>query len=335
MNINRHPWFSRLLAIPEGCYRLLVALDVRRAERRRARGDGPRRLPRPVVSVGNIVAGGSGKTPVVEAFAREWLRRGGRPAILSRGYRAGPHGNDEYQLLCRRLPGIPHVQDPDRFRGGERVLREHPGVDLFLLDDGFQHRALHRDLDVVILDATRPLGYGHLLPRGYRREPWSALRRADHILLTRLDGVSSQKLEILRTFLREQFPRIPVSDVEMISEGLRAADGEVRNDGFPTCVAFAGIGNPRAFFTGLRRQGYEVVDTRSFPDHHSFDEDDLHDLKSWAAERGASALVCTEKDGVKLERLPDFARGSPPIYQLRVHARIADPHPLHLLADPR
>lgn len=284
------------------------------------RGRWPLRLPKPVISVGNIVAGGTGKTPMVEALAREWLRRGGRPAILSRGYRAGPEGNDEYRVLKRRLPGVPHVQDRRRARGGARVLAEHPDVDLFLLDDGFTHRQLHRDLDLVLIDATSPFDNGHLIPRGRLREPWRALARADAFVLTRAEEASPHKLVILRAFLSERFPSTPLLSVASRFEGVRHADGrhgdlEVR-DG-ERWGAFAGIGNPTGFYRSLRRLGVDVVATKSFVDHHHYGPRDLESIASWAREERLDALVCTEKDGVKLEELSGFAELEPPVRQLR------------------
>src|SRR4051794_35567561 len=152
------------------------------------------RARRPVVSVGNITTGGTGKTPVVRWLADRLRERGMRPAVLLRGYKARPgERGDEQRLLDELLnppgtasPVIVHA-NPDRLQGAKAVLRDHPDVDVFILDDGFQHRRLQRDFDLVLIDATTPFGYEHVLPRGLLREPLSGLSRASAFLLTRVD----------------------------------------------------------------------------------------------------------------------------------------------------
>ncbi|MEE8143016.1 MAG: tetraacyldisaccharide 4'-kinase [Planctomycetota bacterium] len=321
-----------LLATFESLYRLGVDVENWRRRRQQRRGAWPQRLPRPVLSVGNIVAGGAGKTPVVEALAREWRSRGGHPAILSRGYRGGPQGNDEYQLLRRRIPQVPHRQNPRRYQAGLELLAEHPEIDLFLLDDGFQHRRLHRDLDLVLLDATRPLGYGHCLPRGLLREPWSSLRRADAFLITRQEEASPQKVAILRTFLRQYFRGVPLSTARARCDGVRDPHGvSMALPAEKRWAAFAGVGNVWAFFRTLERLGLPLAGTRSFADHHRYRAAELVELSRWAQSLGADALICTEKDGVKLEGHVGFGELAPPIYQLQFRFEIGSPHPLDLL----
>ncbi len=151
----------------------------------------------PVISVGNITAGGTGKTPMVEYLCRRLCTAGWRPAIVSRGYgaRAGP--NDEALLLAANLPAVPHVQEPDRVAGAREAIERH-GCDIIVLDDGFQHRRLRRDLDLVLIDCTNPFGYGYLLPRGLLREPLAGLRRADAIVLTRAECLPPADLDQLR-----------------------------------------------------------------------------------------------------------------------------------------
>lgn len=323
---------SRALAPFEAVYRLGVRLNDRRHDRRVARGEWPLRLPRRVVSVGNIVAGGVGKTPLVEALAREFRRRGHRPAILSRGYRGGVGGNDEYRLLVRRLGEVPHRQSPDRYRAGLALLEERPETDVFLLDDGFQHRRLHRDLDLVAIDLTRPFGYGHCLPRGLMREPWTALARAHAFVLTRVEDCSPPKRAMVETFLRERFPQAPRIEAHLRFEGLRGPNGRVQAKAEARrWVAFAGIGNPDAFFRCLPTWGIEPIAVRSFRDHYRYADADLHHLVAWAAAQGADALVCTEKDGVKLEALPGFATLPLPCYQVQVGFDLGSPHPLDLV----
>lgn len=300
----------------------------------------PHRLSVPVISIGNLTVGGSGKTPVVELTVLAARARGFTPAILSRGYRGDPKaaGNDEYRLLSRRLPDVVHRQGPDRYEVGRALLAEsidprseQPRPDLIILDDGFQHRRLARDLDVVVLDATRPLGLGRLLPRGFCREPWTALARADAFVLSRRELASPEKLRLLRAFIRDHFPGRPLVELEAKPPAWRTPEGEeVPNLETGAVVAFAGIGNPGAFFADLRRDGVGVRETRAFPDHHAYRDRDLVELRALARERGARALVCTEKDGVKLEALADFAGSEIPILQ-RVQRLEVDLDPIFAL----
>lgn len=323
-----------LLSLCERAYRWGQRRSARRHEARVLRGELPLRLPKPVVSVGNIVAGGTGKTPVVEALAREWLRRGGQPALLSRGYRSGVDGNDEYRLLKRRLPEVPHFQNRDRWRGGRELLAAHPEVDLFILDDGFQHRRLHRDLDLVLLDGTRPFGYGRCLPRGLLREPWPGLARADAFVLTRIDQANPDKLRMLRSFLAERFPKTPVFDVEPTYGDLFGAKEtcSLERARERSWGVFAGIGNPEAFFQAARDLGLPVEITRSYPDHHPYGSRELASIAQWGRERGVDALLCTEKDGVKLRGLAAYPTVTPPIYELPLAVSFGgDAHPIDLL----
>ncbi|MEM0927420.1 MAG: tetraacyldisaccharide 4'-kinase, partial [Planctomycetota bacterium] len=177
-------------------YRFAIGLRNRSFDR----GTNVSRVDVPVISVGNLTTGGTGKTPVV-AFLAKWFRdRGVRVAIVSRGYgRGDADENDEALELHQRLPDVPHLQDPDRVQSA-RIAIEELGTQLILMDDGFQHRRLDRDLDIVLIDATCPFGHGYLLPRGLLREPTSSLARADAVLLTRSDLVEQRCLsEIEKT----------------------------------------------------------------------------------------------------------------------------------------
>ena len=151
----------------------------------------------PVISLGNITTGGTGKTPMA-AWLANWLGEQGRvPGLLSRGYRSlDGAANDEKLVLDRLCPGVPHVQQQDRVTAARRLVGEHR-CDALILDDGFQHRRLHRDLDIVLIDALQPWGYGHVLPRGLLREPLAGLKRADLIVLTRADQVAPEQLRVL------------------------------------------------------------------------------------------------------------------------------------------
>ncbi len=276
------------------------------------------RLPCPVISVGNLTVGGTGKTPTVILLAALLRERGRRPAILSRGYGGSARApvtvvsdgkgilagwresGDEPVLIARAVPGVPVLTGPRRILTG-RVAVERFGADVLILDDAFQHRALFRDLDIVMLDAASPFGNGSLLPRGPLREPPEALSRAH--LLIRTGGAEGG--EPLRGA-----PLLPVFRGIHRPRGLvEAATGhmgplmELR--GTRVC-AFAGIGSPKAFRQSLTALGAEVVAFRAFPDHHPYRRSDLDDLRRQAGEYGARLIVTTEKDGIRLADFPDF-----------------------------
>lgn len=270
------------------------------------------RVAVPVVSVGNLSAGGTGKTPCVAFLAREFQRRGWCAGVLSRGYRA-PRGasereNDEARWLESALPGVERVQDPERVAGA-RVLIER-GVDVILLDDGFQHRRLARDLDLVLLDATRPWGLPPpprggapvcaCLPRGLLREPPAALGRADALVITRADQADARALEALRAALAVLAPGRPILSATHRPARLSGPDGvplaldELRGREVELVSA---LGNPEAFQRTVESLGARVLGHRVFPDHHDYGPEDLA-----GAEVSGRWLVTSEKDGVKLAR---------------------------------
>jgi len=267
------------------------------------------RVDTPVISVGNLSAGGTGKTPACVWVVQALQALGLRPGLLSRGYGRGDQSvNDEGLLLERLLPGVPHVQDPDRVAGARRL--EEQGVDAIVLDDGFQHRRLVRDLDLVLVDATRPWGLAApveggepvkaMLPRGLLREPPSALARATALMITRSDAVSPERLEALTAELRALAPGCPLAlarhaPVALFSfeeDRLLPRDiGEL--DGSEVDLLSA-IGNPEAFETTVAGLGATVASHRAFPDHHVYQASDLEGL-------GSRPVVTTAKDVVKLD----------------------------------
>lgn len=266
------------------------------------------RLPVPVVSIGNLTAGGTGKTPACVWLARELGRRGMRPGLLSRGYGAAAgEPNDEARLLARLLPDVPHVGDPRRARGGEALIAR--GVDAIILDDGFQHRQLARDLDLVLVDATRPWGLPGvdgrapvraLLPRGLLREPASSLARADAIIVTRADQVTDGELAALERELQGHAAGRPLARAVHAPRALVASDGTERD---PSALAgleidvVSALGNPAALERTLTSLGAVVRRHRVFPDHHRYVASDLDGL---GRER---PLVTSGKDAVKLAPL--------------------------------
>jgi tetraacyldisaccharide 4'-kinase len=262
-----------------------------------------RKLPGTVIGVGNLTVGGTGKTPMVLAIAERLAQEGKHAAILTRGYRgtadAGASGvpqSDEVALLRERLAGKVQLGvGADRYKSG-MVLARH-GIDWFVLDDGFQHLKLSRDADVVLVDATDPFGGGMVLPGGRLREPLSALRRADIVVITRSVQASSPAIEaILRRHTNslifyastrlECVLRVPRLDVALPQQDWQKA----------RYLAFCGIGNAAAFFEDLRNWGFQVVQRRSFADHHVYTPREAAQMEQVAASSGADALLCTEKD---------------------------------------
>ena len=262
----------------------------------------------PVVSVGNLTLGGTGKTPCVEYVARFYRELSVQVAILSRGYGSEAGRNDEAMVLEENLPDVPHLQDPNRVDAAGRAVEELES-ELLVLDDGFQHRRLRRDLDIVLIDATRPPACDYLFPRGTLREPTGGLRRAGAIVLTRCDQVPTAEVDATREWLLRRFPGKPVATTEHRPvELIGGAEPEPVETlrGRPS-AAFCGIGNPAAFRHTLDSLGANAVDFRTFPDHHAYTREDVDDLTRWANGLPADALVATtQKDWVKL-RIPELA----------------------------
>lgn len=308
----------------------------------------------PVLSVGNLTLGGTGKSPAVLRIAQELESLGLKTAILSRGYRAREQKkrnpaappaspasapsenlplNDEGREMAERLPNALFFQNPNRRESACRAVAA--GADVLLLDDGFQHRKLFRNGDVVLIDAEEPFGLtGRLFPCGTLREPMTSLARADVVILTHADRLSLRERHSLREELSSRFPakpnRIwaetvhhpvglvdlagkPVSDAEFL-ERLGEASENVPKPKL-RLGAFCGIGRPEGFRQSLAALGLKAAELRAFPDHHPFEETDCAELAAWAKEQGFQALLCTEKDRVKL---PLEFPGSVPVFSLRM-----------------
>jgi tetraacyldisaccharide 4'-kinase len=266
----------------------------------------------PVVSVGNLTVGGTGKTPMVEWIARYARQQGVRVAILSRGYGAEQGGmNDEALELELALADVPHLQNPDRATSAT-VAVEELASQLLVLDDGFQHRRLARDLDIVLLDATEPFGFDHVLPRGTLREPISGLRRAQVVVLSRADMIEARERESVRQRAKQHCPQAAWCEVEHRPSALLESSGAVfpLNDaaGKPV-AAFCGLGNPAGFRHTLDSLGVNVVAWREFPDHHGYTRSDVDELAEMVRRSGAALALCTRKDLVKL-RVPTLG-GAP------------------------
>jgi tetraacyldisaccharide 4'-kinase len=262
--------------------------------------------PAPVICIGNLSLGGTGKTPLVAWAARHLVGLGMRPAIVSRGYGARRgQASDEAAELGLLMPGVPHVADANRVAAARRAVAT--GANAIVLDDGFQHRRLARDLDIVAVDATDPFGCGFLFPRGLLREPLRSLARADAVVLTRSTLVTTERrAEIRETLARHVGSPPPVwAEATHRPVALRQSGGgtlPLESLRGRRIVACAGIGNPDAFRRSLEHLGADVAAFRAFADHHAYGVEDLDTLTAWARREQATMLVTTLKDLVKIDR---------------------------------
>jgi tetraacyldisaccharide 4'-kinase len=257
----------------------------------------------PVISVGNLTVGGTGKTPMVEWLAKYFRREELRVAILSRGYGAEDGAvNDEALELEQKLPDVPHLQNPNRVEAAQIAIEELE-TQLILLDDAFQHRQIARNLDIVLLDALEPFGYEHLLPRGTLREPLAGLARADAVVLTRAEMLPEADRQAIRQRVERYRPNVVWVEASHAPQSLLASTGDEQPIAAlhgQRVAAFCGIGNPAGFRHTIAACGYELVDMRKFPDHHLYSRDDVEALTRWADQLDVVAVLCTCKDLVKL-----------------------------------
>ena len=278
------------------------------------------KLDRPVISIGNLTTGGTGKTPLVEWVARTIASHGKKVCILTRGYgRKDPHlqvivsdgygvlaspaeAGDEPYLLATKLAGQAAViSSADRIAAAQEAIKDF-GTECFVLDDGFQHLRIARDLNIVTIDATNPWGGGSLLPYGRLRESPEGLSRADCVVITRCDhagNIDALREEILRLtsqrpIFYSQMRPVRLSPLKNGGETL-AAPARV--------AAFCAVGNPGSFFENLRRMGYELGLEKSFPDHHVYTQEEIDSVIREAKDAGAVGLITTAKDAVKLRTL--------------------------------
>jgi tetraacyldisaccharide 4'-kinase len=294
--------FRAVAGLAETPMRWAVAWRNRRYDRGAAR---IKCVPAPVISVGNLTLGGTGKTPLVAWVAQEIERAGHGVTLISRGYGGqGSEQNDEARELALRLPHVAHLQNPDRVAAARQALAADPNHAL-VLDDAFQHRRLARDLDLVLLDASEPFGYERLFPRGTLREPPTALARAQAVILTRADLLDAAGRAEIRARVARLAPQASWAEVCFSPRQLRNTAGEVQPlatlQGRPV-LAFCGIGNPAGFEHTLNTAGLRVLGMQVFRDHQAYGAAELAQLAKWApGHPGAAAIVCTLKDLVKLK----------------------------------
>jgi tetraacyldisaccharide 4'-kinase len=282
------------------------------------------RLRRPVISIGNLTTGGTGKTPVVAWLAGRLIECGLRPAVLMRGYRAGrTNGSDEQRMLEAQFgPAAKIIANPDRVAGAAAAMPStaaapapapSPAPDVFILDDAFQHRRVARDFDLVLIHAAEPFGFDHILPRGLLREPPRGLRRADAALITHCELITAAQREALSDRLKAINPRMRILRAAHAHAAL--LDGEARHPmealAGKRFFVFAGIGDPQALAARLPARCGE----RWFADHHAYSQPDLAALNAAARKAGAEILLTTAKDWVKLSAL----KSDLPIWRLELH----------------
>ena len=258
----------------------------------------------PVISVGNLTLGGTGKTPLVAWLAHWFAQHNKKPAIISRGYKAKTGQlSDEAAELKILLPTVPHYANKQRIIVAREAVAK--GSDVLLLDDGFQHRQISRDLNLITIDATDPFGCNRIFPRGLLREPLWGLKRADALVLTRTDQVSIKT----RNEIQEQCFQFvgshdkPWIETEHRPSNLRLVDGTtqpLKTLQDKRILSLSAIGNPAAFHRTLTTLGHEPVATLTFPDHHTYTTDDIHRISEETESVGAEIIVTTLKDLVKL-----------------------------------
>jgi len=276
-----------------------------------------RRAARTVISVGNLTVGGTGKTPTAAAIAALIEMRGCRPGLLLRGYKGTAiafddetrdravdqwrMASDEAMVLRRRCPKAAVVIHPDRVAGAEQAIEL--GAEALVLDDGFQHRRLARDLDIVLIDATAPFGHGHVLPRGLLREPKRALRRADILVLSRSDMIPDTQRRLLIERLQRISAGKPVVLARHRIDGFLDLKGRpvtLEDHGAVQAVIFAGVANFEGFRHSVETLGVKVLATYQYPDHHAYTDEEIAGLADTATTLEANAILTSEKDAVKL-----------------------------------
>ncbi len=308
---------ARLLLFPLWVLSLLFGLFAR--SRGEAQARSARKVPARVISVGNLTVGGAGKTPVAIHLARRLLESGQRPAVLSRGYGRQQsersavvsdggrvlcgveQSGDEPQLIARACPGVPVLVGADRARLAIEAVEKF-GAKTLVLDDGFQHRRLARDLDIVVLDAANPFGNGSLLPRGPLRESPQALGRASLAWISKVDQAPAAEVEALAAQVQRLTGRPPIRSSYRIRD---VADerGESLGPGAlagKKVLLLAGLARPYSFRATLQQAGAQVVGAAIYPDHHAFSASELADARRRAQQAGAEALAVTEKDWVRI-----------------------------------
>ena len=276
----------------------------------------------PVISVGNVTMGGTGKTPLTAAVVQRAVSRGVKTAIISRGYHAKPGElNDEGKELTTRIPSCVYVQNPKRAQAAAELcaLEESSRPQLIVLDDGFQHRRLARQLDIVLVDALNPFGYNRICPRGFLRESLSALRRAQCVVITRADRVTESELEQIEQRVLSYNRNLVLARACHRPGILRRLSGQTEPLSAVAgkrVMAFCGLGNPDAFRQTVESLECNVAAFKAYPDHCLYSASDEKEITALADNVQADAVVCTMKDFVKLS--PALLQTPIPVYGIEI-----------------
>jgi tetraacyldisaccharide 4'-kinase len=324
------------MSVAEPFYKAAMSLRNYRYDN----GWGVHHLPRPVISVGNITAGGTGKTPVVRWLCERLLELGHHPAVLTRGFRSA----DEPRMLGSFFgtdAGTPRVAisvNSDRVAAGKQLLADQPEIDVLVMDDGFQHRRLDRDFDMVLVNATQPFGFGHVHPRGLLRESIRGLRRASAVLLTRVDGVSADVVAEIERTIQAIAPGVPVFHCSHQLAGLRRADApadqppdaDISELAGKRVIVLCGLGDPASFEQQLRLRCGQIVRSIRIGDHRSPTEQQMAELRSTTGLQ-ADAIVTTEKDWQNIDGA-SFPKAVP-VWRVDMRIRFAGDDEQELLSE--
>lgn len=264
---------------------------------------------KPVISIGNITVGGTGKTPLVIRLCRMFQQSGHKVGILTRGYKSSRIAKgditvwiDEPGILAEGCEGAGIIVNSDRVAGAKEAVAKF-GADILIMDDGFQHRRLAREVDIVTIDATEPFGYGRLIPGGLLREPISSLRRADAVIVNRCEQVEEERLGQIEEVVLQVKPNMIIARSVYEGTGLKLKDGselKVKALEGKKLFAFCGIGNPSAFERTLADAGAKISGFRIFNDHHLYDDDDVSEIVQAGVQSRAEMIVTTKKDWLKI-----------------------------------
>ena len=332
--INRYSVFKIIASALSWPYRLIINFRNRLYDKKIL---AVIKLPCPVISVGNITVGGTGKTPCVIMMAQMLRTHGFRPAILSRGYGGknakqvsiisdgknilldSKTAGDEPFLMAQSLKNIPIIVGPKRIKTG-RVAINQFCANVLICDDAMQHRQIFRDIDLVLLDSQNPLNNGHVLPRGKLREPIAGLKRASAFLLTRTDE-TDEAANINTKFA--QLGNIPIfTSIHKLQDLIKGDYSDIlpisKLLGKKVC-AFCGIAKPDSFQKSLLAAQAHILSWDTFPDHHNYSRDELDKIKSKFNNHKADIIVTTQKDGMRLQNFPDFLST---IYLLRIEMEV-------------
>jgi tetraacyldisaccharide 4'-kinase len=317
--MNASPWYIDVVSGRAGLWatplRFLLSIaaipyaSIISARNRRFDSSQAVRLRVPIISVGNITTGGTGKTPLVLRIAEHLLKRNLPTAVVSRGYKSedGQLG-DELTLMSRRLPELICIASPDRVAGVQEAIER--GAKVVVLDDAFQHRRIARDLDIVVIDATCPFGFDHVIPRGLLREPLDGLGRADLMVISRSDLVAKPQIEALESRLSRLAPDASRAACTHRPSNPTDVRGRVCRRAGRRAILVAAVGNPNSFVATAKQAGFEPLESIWFPDHHTYTDRDITRIRDVAERTSHDVILTTEKDDVKLSTL-DLSRIEP------------------------